>query len=178
MSITRTWTLAFSVLVAIFTGPTAWAEPAPDSGDAVVFAEPEAQLTFARESQAEVATVVARLATVLKTKEGDLDPKELQCLATRLVSAQALSSVTSNGLDALSKAIVDGETEQARFEVRKSLTALGKSRALLIDAQQCVMWLDVVLSDLGEQPSPLVSDNPDEVSLDVGLAPPSVSPFR
>ena len=144
------------------------------------------KIEYAQTAQAEIGDALKQINKMLEAARREGDADKIQCLTSRHTSVRALQVVTDGATTSMEAAIANGESEKADHEFRKLAVALGKTRMLAAEAQQCDSGSSVQPGEtLIELLSELVSD--DELTdlldlleldqLDFGMDPPDVSPF-
>ncbi|MFT4627792.1 MAG: hypothetical protein ACI8PZ_006479 [Myxococcota bacterium] len=145
------------------------------------------KLDYAETARTEIADTLRSVTKALEgaRREGDAD--KIQCLTSRLTSVRALQVVTDGAATSMRSAIENGEAEKADHEFRKIAVALGKTRMLSAEAQQCDSGAGVQPGEtVIELLSELLSDEEivdllEQLELDqlqFGMDPPDVSPFQ
>jgi hypothetical protein len=146
----------------------------------------EEKLDYADTALGEIDDTLRSVNKMLEVARRDGDVDRVQCLTSRLTSVRALQVVTDGAVSSMKNAIESNLPDKADHEFRKVAVALGKTRMLAAEAQQCDSGSSVQPGEtLIELLSELVSDN--EIpglleqleldQLDFGMDPPDVSPF-
>ncbi len=146
----------------------------------------EEKLDYADTAQSEIGDTLRDATKMLEAARRDGDADRVQCLTSRLTSVRALQVVTDGAANAMRGAIENGQADKADHEFRKIAVALGKTRMLAAEAQQCDAGATVQPGEtLIELLSELVSDEEAQGlleqleldQLDFGMDPPNVSPL-
>lgn len=146
----------------------------------------EEKLNYADTAQSEIDDTLRQANKMLEVARRDGDADRVQCLTSRLTSVRALQVVTDGASNAMRTAIENGQADKADHEFRKIAVALGKTRMLAAEAQQCDAGASVQPGEtLIELLSELVSDEElqglmeqlELDQLDFGMDPPDVSPI-